>query len=60
VACRKGAAANSCVRLVQTSHVSEPQFTWATSAFVRKTVGGEVSVDAAEVVKSVEVIAASR
>jgi hypothetical protein len=57
VACREGAAANSCVRLVQISRVSDPRFTRATSAFVRKTVGGEVSVDKAEVVKSVEVIA---
>jgi len=56
-ACRKGAAANSCVRLVQTSRVSDPAFVQAMSAFVRKTVGAEGSVDKAEVVKMVEVIA---
>ena len=56
-ACRKGAAPNSCVRLVQTSRVSDPSFSRATSAFVRKTVGAEVSVDKAEVEKTVEVIA---
>jgi hypothetical protein len=56
-ACRKGAAANSCVRLLQTSRVSDPSFHKAMSAFVRKTVGADVSVDKAEVVKSVEVIA---
>lgn len=57
VACRKGAAADSCVRLIQVSQVSDPGFTRATSAFVRKTVGADVSVDSAVVVKSVEVIA---
>jgi hypothetical protein len=57
-ACRKGAAANSCVRLLQTSRVSDPAFRKAMSAFVRKTLGTEdVSVDKAEVVKTVEVIA---
>ena len=57
-ACRKGAEPNSCVRLLQISRVSDPSFTKATSVFVRKTVGStEVSVDKAEVIKSVEVIA---
>ena len=56
-ACRKGADANSCVRLLQTSRVSDPSFRKATNALVRKTVGTEVSVDKAEVVKTVEVIA---
>jgi hypothetical protein len=56
-ACRKGADPNSCVRLLQTSRVSDPSFRKATNAFVRKTVGTEVSVDKAEVIKSVEVIA---
>jgi hypothetical protein len=56
-ACRKGAAPESCVRLVQVSRVSDPSFNRAMSAFVRKTVGGDVSIDKAEVVKSVEVIA---
>jgi hypothetical protein len=56
-ACRKGAAADSCVRLVQTSRVSDPSFSRATSAFVRKTVGADVSVDKADVVKTLEVIA---
>jgi hypothetical protein len=55
--CRNGAAANSCVRLVQVSRVSDPSFSRATGAFVRKTVGADVSVDKAEVVKSVEVLA---
>jgi hypothetical protein len=57
VACTKGAAPDSCVRLVQTSRVSDPSFTRASSVFVRKAVGAEVSVDSAEVLKSVEVIA---
>jgi hypothetical protein len=57
-ACRKGAAPNSCVRLLQTSRVSDPSFVKAMSAFVRKTLGtADVSVDKAEVVKTVEVIA---
>jgi hypothetical protein len=56
-ACRTGAAANSCVRLVQTSRVSDPAFVKAMSAFVRKAVAAEVSVDKAEVLKTVEVIA---
>ena len=56
-ACRKGAAANSCVRLVQVSRVSDPSFAKATGVFVRKTVGADVSVDKAEVVKTVEVVA---
>lgn len=56
-ACRKGAAANSCVRLVQISRVSDASFARATSAFVRKAVGADVSVDKAEVVKTVEVVA---
>jgi hypothetical protein len=56
-ACRRGAAPNSCVRLLQTSRVSDPRFTRATSAFVRKTIGVDVTVDSAEVVKAVEVIA---
>ena len=56
-ACRKGAAADSCVRLVQTSRVSDPSFSRATSEFVRKTVGADVSVDKADVVKTLEVIA---
>ena len=56
-ACRKGAAANSCVRLVQVSRVSDPSFALATGKFVSKTVGGEISVDRAEVVKTVEVLA---
>jgi hypothetical protein len=55
--CRKGAAPQSCVRLVQTSRVSDASFTRATSAFVRRTVGAGVSVDRAEVVKTVEVLA---
>jgi len=55
--CRKGAAANSCVRLVQVSRVSDPSLARATGAFVRKTVGADVSVDKAEVLKTVEVIA---
>jgi hypothetical protein len=59
-ACRKGASPNSCVRLVQTSRVSDPRFTRAMSAFVRRTVGAEVSIDRAEVLKSVEVIADPR
>jgi hypothetical protein len=56
-ACRKGASPHSCVRLLQTSRVGDPSFTRATRAFVRKTVGGDVSIDQAEVVKTVEVIA---
>jgi hypothetical protein len=57
-ACRRGAAANSCVRLVQTSRVTGPDFVKAMSAFVRKTLAAEeISVDKAEVVKTVEVIA---
>jgi hypothetical protein len=56
-ACRRGAAPKSCVRLLQTSRVSDPRFTRATSAFVRKTIGVDVTVDSAEVVKTVEVIA---
>jgi len=56
-ACRKGAAADSCVRLLQTSRVSDPSFTRASNAYVRKMLGNDVSVDKAEVVKTVEVIA---
>src|SRR5688572_23227699 len=56
-ACRRGAAPNSCVRLVQTSRVSDPRYTRATTAFVRKTIGAEVTVDSAEVMKTVEVLA---
>ena len=57
-ACRRGAAADSCVRLVQTSRVSDPAFTRAMTAFVRKTVGtADVSVEKVEVAKTVEVIA---
>jgi hypothetical protein len=56
-ACRKGASPDSCVRLVQTSRVSDPRFTRAMSAFVRRTVGAKVSIDKAEVLKRVEVIA---
>lgn len=56
--CRKGAAANSCVRLVQISRVSDPGFVAAMSAFVQKTVGTTVvAVERAEVVKTVELIA---
>jgi len=43
--------------LVQTSRVSDPAFVQAMSAFVRKAVGAEGSVDKAEVLKTVEVIA---
>jgi hypothetical protein len=45
------------VRLVQISRVSDASFARATSAFVRKAVGADVSVDKAEVVKTVEVVA---
>jgi hypothetical protein len=55
--CTKGAAPDSCVRLVQTSRVSDPRFSRATAAFVSRTVGADIAVDSAEVVKSVEVIA---
>jgi hypothetical protein len=57
-ACRKGAAANSCVRLLQTSRVSDPSFGRATSALLKKTLGtNDVAIESAEVIKSVEVIA---
>ncbi|HUF80294.1 MAG TPA: hypothetical protein VMN03_04095, partial [Burkholderiales bacterium] len=39
------------------SRVSDPAFVQAMSAFVRKAVGAEGSVDKAEVLKTVEVIA---
>ena len=57
VPCRKGAAPHSCVRLIQSSRVSDPSFTRASSAYVRKILGQELSVDKAEVLKTVEVIA---
>jgi hypothetical protein len=57
VPCTKNAAPDSCVRLAQTSRVSDPSFTRATGVLVRNAVGAEVSVDSAEVLKSVEVIA---
>jgi hypothetical protein len=56
-ACRKGAAPNSCVRLLQTSRVSDPSFSRATSALLKKTLGNnDVAIENAEVIKSVEVI----
>jgi hypothetical protein len=45
------------VRILQTSRVSDPRYTRATTAFVRKTIGAEVTVDSAEVMKTVEVLA---
>jgi hypothetical protein len=56
VACQKGAKEKSCVRMLQTSRVSDPDFTKATDRFVRKTVGGGVVVNNVEVVKTVELI----
>lgn len=54
--CHAGAAARSCVRLLQTSRVSGPEFTRATDRFVRATVGGGVKVDSIEVVKTLEIV----
>lgn len=54
--CHAGAAAKSCVRLLQTSRVTGPDFTRATDRLVRKTVGRGVKVDSVEVVKTVEVV----
>lgn len=54
--CHAGAAARSCVRLVQTSRVSGAGFTRATDRLVRRTVGGGVKVESVEVVKTVELV----
>jgi hypothetical protein len=54
--CHARAAAKSCVRLVQTSHVAGADFTRATDRMVRATVGGGVKVDSVEVVKTVEIV----
>lgn len=56
VPCHSGAAAKACVRLIQTSRVSGPEFTKATGEFVRNTVGKGVSVSDMEIVKTVEMV----
>lgn len=56
VPCHKGAKEKSCVRMVQTSRVSDPGFTQATDRFVRKTVGGGVTVNSVDVLKTIELI----
>lgn len=54
--CRAGAAPQSCVRLVQTSRVTGRDYTRAMDAYVRKTVGNGVRVEAMEVVNTVELL----
>lgn len=57
VPCHAGAKGRGCVRLLQTAQVSGAEYTQAMSDYVRKTVGGDVSVTAMEVLTTVELIA---
>lgn len=56
VPCHSGTTTKTCVRLLQNSRVSGPEYTHAMNEFVRKTVSREVTVSSMEVVKTVELI----
>jgi hypothetical protein len=56
VPCHTGAAANSCVRLLQSSHLSGAEYTKAMNQFVQKTVGREVAISSTELLNELEII----
>jgi hypothetical protein len=56
VPCHTGAAASSCVRLLQSSRVSGAEFTKATNQIVQKTVGRDFTISSTEAVTELELI----
>jgi hypothetical protein len=56
VPCHAGAAASSCVRLLQSSRVSGAEYTKAMNQFIQKTFGRDFTVTSTEIVKELEVI----